>query len=106
MASKDTNILEANIVKFTSELTEIKSLLQQSRQLVVKQKSMDNIWFNKDKLESTNASPESFLVVNNSTQFNKDSLEKSNCGQFYSHNSGDTVLGCDSVDTSWTSWTS
>ena len=109
--SKRLNTVESNITSIKSELEEIKNLLKQEVKPATKEgknnsiiPTVDNIWFNKARLETTKVSPaESLLVVNNAQAVNE-SVEKAivensiSVTKSYKNNLGNLVVVCDNLD--------
>ena len=106
------NTMEGNITTIKSELEEIKNLLKENSKPATKQgksnlnniPTLDNIWFNKARLESTKVAPaEPMLVLNNSQEVNV-SVEKAivensiPVTKSFKNNSGNLVVVCDSED--------
>ena len=102
------NNVEDNITTIKSELAEIKTLLKQGGKQATKQgnsNTIDNIWFNKDRLESTKVAPaEPMLVINNTQDLNNESVEKAIVDnsipvtKSFKNNAGDLFLVCDTPD--------
>ena len=114
MANTDNNrlkTLEGNFTTIKTELEEIKTLLKENGKPATKQgksnshiSPVDNIWFNKSRLESTKVAPaEPMLVVNNAQEVNE-SVEKAivensiPVTKSFKDNSGNLVVVCDTTD--------
>ena len=115
MADNDNRRLhtvEDNITSIKSELEDIKKLLKENAALKPAAKkdetrsasTVDNIWFNKERLESTKVAPaEPMLVLDNSEEINK-SVEKAIMDnsipvvKSYENNSGELVVVCDTEE--------
>ena len=115
LASNDNRRLhtvEDNITSIKSELEDIKKLLKENATLIPAAKQeetrraspVDNIWFNKERLESTKVAPaEPMLVLENSEVINE-SVEKAILDnsipvvKSYKNNSGELVVVCDTED--------
>ena len=100
------NVLEKNMFSITEELKEIKELMKKDKPKVEESKQ-GNIWFNKDKLVSTKApteAPKIMLVINDSENLDKDSIEKAIVEQQISvtnifQKNGELSMVCDSTET-------
>ena len=102
------NNVEDNIATIKSEVAEIKTLLKQGGKQATKQgnsNTIDNIWSNKDRLESTKVAPtESIRVINNTQDLNNESVEKAIVDNSipgtkgFKNNAGDLFLVCDTPD--------
>ena len=115
LASNETkrlNKVEDNICTIKSELEDIKKLLKENMQSIPPAKhskkeftaNVDNIWFDKARLESTKVTPaQPMLVLNNEDEINQ-SVEKAIVDngipvtKSYKNNSGKLVVVCESLE--------
>ena len=113
LASDDTrrlNNFEGNITTIMSELHEKKKILKENnttKEVETSQNSnakANNIWFDKERLESTKTAPSGPILVLNDSQEVNDSVEKAiiensiPVTKSFKNKSGDLIVVCDTTD--------
>ena len=115
LANNDTrrlNKVEDNICDIKSELEEIKKLLKENAKssIPVKQNknegalNVDNIWFDKARLESTKVAPAQPMLILNNEEVINNSVEKAIVDngipvtKSYKNNSGKLVVVCEDLE--------
>ena len=105
--SRRLNTVEGNIKNIMSELKELKDILKESstkKEEAASTVKSDNIWFNKERLESTKVAPSESMLQLNDSQEMKASVERAiidnniSVTKSFKDKTGDLIVVCDSSD--------